>query len=346
MEKLEEPLVSIVVPVYNVETFIRRCIDSVLAQTYIHWELILVDDGSPDQCGEICDEYARQDSRIQVVHQKNQGLSGARNTGMKQAKGKYLYFLDSDDYIAANAMEIMVNTAEEGSYDIVMAGHCKVEPNGNQPVQSGTWKETDDLQYIRERLLMDKLPNFAWGKLYKRELWNGLEFPLGMTFEDFYSVIHTFMRARSAYVDPAPLYFYSNENVNSIMSHFNMKSYIKKRYDWYLGWAEHENIAESVFPQYREYCAKQAVHKLVRALILDYGVGTLTDKQQQSGIEYLKTHQHIRVSRGIQLCRDAVLKKKKLWLYGLSRIQRFILIKQDAHRKQKRLAQMQRRDGK
>ncbi|MBR4857561.1 MAG: glycosyltransferase [Clostridia bacterium] len=114
-----QPLVSVIIPVYNVEEYLRECVDSVLNQTYKHFEIILVDDGSTDSSGKICDEYVENDERISAVHQKNGGLSAARNSGLSEAEGKYVYFLDSDDYITDNALETLVEIAEKDNSDIV-----------------------------------------------------------------------------------------------------------------------------------------------------------------------------------------------------------------------------------
>ena len=112
------PELSIIVPVYKVEPYLRRCIDSILAQTFRDFELILIDDGSPDNCGAICDEYAAKDSRIIVIHQKNQGVSAARNAGLDIAKGTYLGFVDSDDWIEPEMYETMIATAKEKQVDV------------------------------------------------------------------------------------------------------------------------------------------------------------------------------------------------------------------------------------
>lgn len=114
-----QPLISVIIPVYNVEEYLRECVDSVLKQTYQNFEVILVDDGSTDSSGDICDEYVGNDERVSVVHQKNGGLSVARNTGLAESNGKYVYFLDSDDYIAENAFEILLSIAEKDNSDIV-----------------------------------------------------------------------------------------------------------------------------------------------------------------------------------------------------------------------------------
>ena len=115
-------MVSIIVPIYNVEQYISKCIESILAQTYRDFELILVDDGSPDNCGKICDEYAKQDSRVHVIHQENKGVSAARNAGISLAKGEYIMLVDSDDFITENMLEKMHDCIAESGSDIVICG--------------------------------------------------------------------------------------------------------------------------------------------------------------------------------------------------------------------------------
>ena len=116
------PKISIIVPVYNVEQYINRCIDSLLGQTLKDIEIILVDDGSPDQCPQICDEYARKDSRIKVIHKKNNGLGYARNSGLELATGEYIAFVDSDDYVNINMYEKLYNETINNNFDIVYCG--------------------------------------------------------------------------------------------------------------------------------------------------------------------------------------------------------------------------------
>ncbi len=114
-----QALISVIIPVYNVEEYLRECVDSVLCQTYKNFEIILVDDGSTDSSGKICDEYIEKDERVTVIHQKNGGLSAARNAGISETNGDYVYFLDSDDYITENALETLLNIAEKDNSDIV-----------------------------------------------------------------------------------------------------------------------------------------------------------------------------------------------------------------------------------
>ena len=135
-----QPLISVIIPVYNVENYLRECVDSVINQTYKNLEIILVDDGSTDSSGKICDEYAKTDSRITVISQKNSGPSKTRNAGLKNAKGKYIYFLDSDDYIEADAFEQLICTAEKNGADLVFFDAHSFADNGDEIRQGYTVK--------------------------------------------------------------------------------------------------------------------------------------------------------------------------------------------------------------
>ena len=137
------PLISIIVPVYKVEQYLHRCINSILAQTFENFELILVDDGSPDNCGKICDEYAQKDNRIKVIHQKNSGTIIARNAGIKIATGKYLGFVDSDDYIKPQMYEKLYNCISSDNYDIVWCD-VVIEHSDRQVISKLTASENSE----------------------------------------------------------------------------------------------------------------------------------------------------------------------------------------------------------
>ncbi|MBK9255872.1 MAG: glycosyltransferase family 2 protein [Saprospiraceae bacterium] len=180
--KLNKPLVSIVVPVYNVAKYLHQCVDSLIQQTYDNLEIILVNDGSTDISGSICDEYAIKDARVKVIHQKNQGLSGARNSGTDASTGFYLTYIDSDDWFELNTCELAVNKAIEGDYDLVMWQMIKEYESGKiyakGPFGSDKEFRNDDFTSLHRRLFGPinnelKHPNLidsfasAWGKLYK-----------------------------------------------------------------------------------------------------------------------------------------------------------------------------------
>ncbi|MEE1011269.1 MAG: glycosyltransferase family 2 protein [Acutalibacteraceae bacterium] len=141
-----QPLVSVIIPVYNVEEYLRECVDSVLNQTYGHFEIILVDDGSTDSSGKICDEYVEKDERIVAIHKKNEGPSKTRNTGLENANGKYIYFLDSDDYIENDALELLVNTAKSNDADLVFFDARSFSDDGAEVKQGYVIKGTYEIK--------------------------------------------------------------------------------------------------------------------------------------------------------------------------------------------------------
>ncbi len=149
-----QALISVIIPVYNVEEYLRECIDSVLNQTYQNFEIILVDDGSTDSSGTICDEYVDKDDRVSVVHQKNAGPSKTRNTGLENATGKYIYFLDSDDYIEKNTLELLINTAESNDADIVFFDALSFADDGSEIKQgyfvNGTYESKSGYEMLTE----------------------------------------------------------------------------------------------------------------------------------------------------------------------------------------------------
>lgn len=149
-----QALISVIIPVYNVEAYLRECVESVLKQTYQNFEIILVDDGSTDSSGDICDEYAGNDERICVIHQKNSGPSKTRNTGLENANGKYIYFLDSDDYIERNALELLINTAETNNADLVFFDARSFTDDGSEIKQgylvNGTYESKSGYEILTE----------------------------------------------------------------------------------------------------------------------------------------------------------------------------------------------------
>lgn len=182
-------MISVVVPVYKAEPYLRRCVDSILAQTHQDLEIILVDDGSPDNCGAICDEYAEKDSRIRVIHQQNRGLSGARNAGLEQASGDYVAFLDSDDYVDPTMYEQLLRVLREQDADIAECGYRWIKPDVTYDRENtGKVDVYTNLESLEKLYFGDQLFGgisiVVWNKLYRRQLLEGLQFAQGLNFED------------------------------------------------------------------------------------------------------------------------------------------------------------------
>lgn len=183
-----EPLISVIVPIYNIEKYIERCIVSIICQTYQNLEIILVDDGSTDRSGQICDGYAERDVRIKVIHKENGGLSDARNVALDVAQGEWITFVDGDDFLAGTAIESMYRTAEISAAQIVCCLY-KLAYEGQETFFNEDYVENEISVYSQEEALdkmlrQSEFNNSAWAKLYKTELFNGIRFPKGKLYED------------------------------------------------------------------------------------------------------------------------------------------------------------------
>lgn len=221
------PQISVIVPVYKVEKYLRECVDSILAQTFTDFELILVDDGSPDQCGAICDEYAQQDSRVWVIHQENQGLSGARNSGIDVAQGEFLTFIDSDDLVDARYLEILIAAVKDGT-DMAVCRHKEFTDEdvlsawqGNASHQA--FEAVDALVALYEGSPL--IPVNAWGKLLRRRLIGAHRFPVGRLHEDQAFTPYILYRANRIISCDAILYRYRVNPASITRNTFSVKRY-------------------------------------------------------------------------------------------------------------------------
>ena len=207
--KNEKILVSIIVPIYGVEKYIASCIDSILNQTYENFELILVDDGSPDKSGVICEKYAISDKRIKVFHKENGGLSDARNYGLSYANGEYVTFIDSDDLVEKNFLETLVNPVVDNGVEIscvnsYTAYERTLKKNNNESKMdliSGS-------EALKRGLLRRGFGVSAWGKLYKKDLFNDIEFPKGKLYEDIQTIPFLFLKCNKIACNNAELYLW------------------------------------------------------------------------------------------------------------------------------------------
>lgn len=207
--KMQFDKISIIVPVYNVEQYIIRCVESVISQTYRNIEVLLVDDGSTDNSGNICDEYQKKDTRIITFHKTNGGLSDARNYGIKHASGQYLCFVDSDDYISKYMIEILYNNLIECSADISACGFLTVHDRICEDKKSISQRKIYTKEEALKELLTDSsFSNYAWNKMYKRELFDDIDYPVGKKMEDLGTTYKLILNANKLVYDPSKLYYY------------------------------------------------------------------------------------------------------------------------------------------
>lgn len=221
-----EDLISIIVPVYKVESYINRCVDSILRQTYIKLEIILVDDGSPDRCGEICDKYAEQDNRIKVVHKKNGGLSDARNVGIDISHGDYISFIDSDDWIHDDYIEKLYQLLKKTDADISVCNFMKTETETfenkitNQKIYE--YSNIEAIGQLTDRFYLQMTT--SWGKLYKKNLFDDTRFPIGRIHEDEFTTYKTIFKSKKIVLTTAQLYYYWQREDSIMGNSFNLKS--------------------------------------------------------------------------------------------------------------------------
>lgn len=229
------PLVSVIVPIYNVEQYLDKCLSSIVSQTYRNIEIILIDDQSPDDCASICEQWKQKDARIIVVHhQQNKGLAGARNTGLDICNGRYVTFVDSDDYISRNMVETLVHTSLESSADIVVCSAQQVNEDNSTVLQELTIPNMiyHGNEALREFLYCTgKIHDSAWGKLYKTSIFQNppiLRFPNGLISEDFYVNAIAFYKSNIVQTISQQLYQYRMRAGSICHSDFSSHTYDRK----------------------------------------------------------------------------------------------------------------------
>jgi len=246
--------VSVIVCIYKVEKYIKQCLDSIVNQTYSNLEIILIDDGSPDKCPHICDQYAKEDSRIKVVHQKNGGLSDAKNTGLAVASGDLIIFVDGDDFVSLDMFRLMVEKLEESQSDMVICDHYKVFPDYKISIRHKFNEGVLSRHEAISLVLADEIPSHSWNKLCKAELYKNVRFPVGQTYEDIHESYKLFVSSEKIYYLNECLYFYRmNERGISLSGNSRNMYFI------YLGFKNRLEFAKSEHPESVRISAKLAI---------------------------------------------------------------------------------------
>lgn len=256
------PEISIIVPVYKVEEYLRECLDSILRQTFSNFELILVDDGSPDSSGVICDQYANLDERIRVIHQKNGGHSAARNAGLDIAEGKYISFIDGDDCVPDWMLEELHQVIKKYDVDMVKGRHQRfVDDIGEVDQYDANVYIMDTEQAIKnflcEAYSSEKKINVAvWDGLYRREIFDNIRFPFGLIYEDGYVTPQILLKSNKIAIYNKIIYFY-RRNPNGTMAQGITKHSLQSLSDWEF---LHYLITDR-FPQYGNITCKKWIYK-------------------------------------------------------------------------------------
>ncbi|KAB7671695.1 glycosyltransferase [Bacillus sp. B1-b2] len=239
-------IISIIVPIYNVEDYLKRCLDSIIGQTYKSLEIILVNDGSTDSSGELCDIYKNKDTRIKVIHKNNGGISSTRNAGLEAASGKYIGFIDSDDWIDSDMYQSLHECLVNSNSDISICGVKEVRNNSiiksNQVEEIVTLSSQEAIKLLIED---KKVKSFTWNKLYRREVFKNIYFPEGKKYEDIYLMHTIFKNAATITLLNEEKYYYMRRD-DSIT---NEKT-IENKYDYYNAYLKRLNDLRADFNDY------------------------------------------------------------------------------------------------
>lgn len=234
------PLISVIVPIYNIEQYVEKCINSICMQDYKNLEIILVDDGSTDRCGEICDKLAQTDQRIVVIHKKNGGLSDARNTGIEKANGEFYSFIDGDDWIAPKMISALYERIDEDESDIAQCGAWSADTN-DQILITYT-QENQTLTGFQALELLDGdtgvLFGVTWNKLYRKKLFNDVRFPYGKCHEDVFVMHELFDQCKMVSLLSAAMYAYVRRDGSITQEKYSLRRLdsvegFYKRYQYY-----------------------------------------------------------------------------------------------------------------
>lgn len=301
---MREMKVTIIIPVYKAEQYLYTCLNSVLSQTYTNWELILVDDGSPDRCGEICDEYACQDGRIKVIHQSNEGQSSARNRALDSSPhGEFVTFLDSDDFWHPNYLQCLISLQKEYDADLIQCGFIR-----------GIEKTFPDIQEINSIVVLDNHAVFLkekanvimCGKLFRISLFDGIRMPVGLYNEDDWTAWKLYYRAKKIVVTSKRLYYYTI-NPTSTMAKLGRKPDLR-----YIN-AYNERIAffQTSGERDLEHCSRL---QLMKSLLLNYRNKQLTDEEHREIMskfkeswKVIKMSPYIRITYKMIFCAFSIM---------------------------------------
>lgn len=276
----EKILFSIIVPVYNVEKYLDKCLASILEQTFKDFECIIIDDGSPDNSNIIIDKYVKLDQRFKVIHQKNMGLSAARNAGLDIAKGDYIVFVDSDDYIADDYLEKFALKIADTDADMVICGLIEVYKD----YEKNKVFTAESIKVIKQNILADVWPSYVWNKCYKKDLFTNIRFPVGKIFEDILTIPELCLYAQKIVCIPDKLYYYNRQNENSITANMSFE----KMYNLFQGHLKNRNLAIMNNIRCLKLIDKRMVKDTTKCLFRNCCDNKLSASQEQEMCDYLK----------------------------------------------------------
>lgn len=298
-----DPLVSVIVPVYNVEKFVGRCLNSIINQKYNNIEIIVVNDGSTDNSGKICDDFATIDQRVKVIHKNNGGVSSTRNKGLDSISmhSEYVLFVDGDDYINENTIRDNLYVLQMKQADIVCFNRSIVKNNEiveNKVIYSADMSTKDVIVGIYEK----RLSNVVWDKLYKREVWDDIRFLEGWIFEDLYVMPYVLKAAKKIVCNDKIYYYYEKSNGSSISKNVGIKIYFLEFY----GACIKAEVAKELHKALYEYSKSMALEYALKAYQYNIYTDYLSFSEKSLLIKFFKDSRANKISI-----------KYKLYLYDL-----------------------------
>ena len=288
---MQHPLVSVIVPVYNVLPYLQESLDSLLVQTYPLMEILIIDDGSTDGSGAVCDAYQEKDPRIHVIHQSNKGLSAARNAGLDRMTGDLVAFLDSDDTFLPEMIRLMVNAIEKENADLAVCGYGKLSTQEKMKPEKVSQKNRimySEAAVLSSRealnaLFLGKLNPAVWNKLYKRELWNTLRFPEGYVYEDSHTTYLVLEQCKRIVFVSQMLVLYRKHRPGSITNSFSEKNI----HDYQLVKTRLEGYVKSHTPELfsQEDCERYMKRSLFSLAVACANMMTHATKENQNALK-------------------------------------------------------------
>nr|WP_317429236.1 glycosyltransferase family A protein [uncultured Mitsuokella sp.] len=266
--------VSVIIPVYNVDRYLHRCLESIQQQTYSNIEVLIVDDGSTDESLQICNSY-KNDKRFHIFHQNNMGQSAARNFALDHVTGDYLIFVDADDYVECDLIQKCIeNIDNDVNIDAVLFDHIEMEKDGNKPFihefkKKGIDIDWSDIKQVYHFILMDKISNLVWNKMYRKELWDNIRFPIGICYEDLF--IHPMLFAKIKRIKYLPRYLYTHNRINPNSTTSRINDYNSwNRYCKFCAYREHERMSNLAKDDEAAYWSRsQAIHEAIKSFYIN-----------------------------------------------------------------------------
>lgn len=280
----EKPLITVIVPIYKVEEYLNRCIESIINQTYENLEIILIDDGSPDNCPKMCDEWAKKDKRIKVIHKENGGLSDARNKGIEQTNGKYITFIDSDDYVEKNYVIELYNAISINDCDISISGIVVKYTNGTIINKYTNIKEElTPKETIKKILYDDGIDISATAKLYKKEVFKNIRFPKDRLYEDAATTYKLICSSKKIANNSVSTYIYMIRNDSIAQSTFN-----KKKMDLIKSTKEMTDFIKDKYPDLSDACDRRLMYAYLSTISQLASSKKVYKKEEKLLMEYIK----------------------------------------------------------